>query len=97
MVGARKESEKSIAQGRPAVEKVPLSSLRRVRQGKHYLLMQQVLEGLAELSNESALKVPLGSFSAKDLRSAVSRAASSHNIRISSTSDRDNLYIWKRR
>lgn len=59
--------------------------------------MKQVLKELAELPNESALKVPLGNYSAKDLRSAVSRAASSQRIEIASTSDRENLYVWKRR
>jgi hypothetical protein len=58
--------------------------------------MQRVLNELAELPAESALKVPLGDHSAKDLRSAVSRAAFSQKIRISSTSDRENLYVWKR-
>ena len=75
---------------------MPLASLVRRRRGKHYDLMKQVLKELAELPNESALKVPLGSHSVKDLRSAVSRAASSQKIKISSTSDRENLYVWKR-
>lgn len=96
-MNARKEPDKSIAHEGPKVERVPLSSLVRKRRGKHYDLMKQVLKELAELPNESALKVPLGSYSAKDLRSAVSRAASSQRIEIASTSDRENLYVWKRR
>jgi len=59
--------------------------------------MQQVLKELAELPGDAALKVPLGTHSAKDLRSAVARAASAQKIRIVSTSDTDNLYVWKRR
>jgi hypothetical protein len=58
--------------------------------------MQRVVKELAELPRESALKVPLGNYSAKDIRSAVSRAAVSESINISTTSDRENLYIWKR-
>ncbi len=76
---------------------MPLSSLIRKRRGKHYDLMKEVLKELAELPSGSALKVPLGNHSAKDLRSAVSRAASSQRIKISSTSDPENLYVWKRR
>lgn len=95
-MSARKESDKSITHPVEAVERVPLASLVRTRRGKHYELMMQVLKELAELPNESALKVPLGNYSAKDLRSAVSRAASSQKIKISSTSDRENLYVWKR-
>jgi len=96
-VAFRKESEKSIAHEQLGVERVPLSSLRRQRRGRHHELMQQVLKELAELPTESALKVPLGNHSAKDLRSAVARAAASQQIKISSTSDGDNLYVWKRR
>jgi hypothetical protein len=100
-VHSRKESEKSITREahneRPKVERVLLSTLKPRRRGKHFELMQQILKELADLPIESALKVPLGSHSAKDLRSAVARAASSQKIAISSTSDNDSLYVWKRR
>jgi len=76
---------------------VPLLSLKRGRRGKHFDLMQQVLKELAELPGDSAVKVPLGDHSAKDLRSAVVRAATAEKIKISSTSDGDHLYVWKRR
>lgn len=81
----------------PSIESIPLSSLKRKRRGKHFELMQQVLEGLAELPSEFALKVPLGDNSAKDLRSAVVRAAVSQNVLIASSSDDSNLYVWKKR
>jgi hypothetical protein len=80
----------------PRVQSVPLSSLLRSRRGKHFDLMQEVLKGLAALPEESALKVPLGTKSAKDLRSAVVRAAASKHIEIASRSDDKNLYIWKK-
>jgi hypothetical protein len=96
-VSVRKESDKSTTREGPKVEIVPLAGLARRRRGKHYDLMKRVLKELADLPSKSALKVPLGSYSAKDLRSAVSRAASLQEIEISSTSDRENLYVWKRR
>ena len=77
---------KRKATGEAAVEKVPLSSLKRTRRGKHRALMQQVLKELIGLSTDSAVKVPLGVYSAKELRAAVVRVASSHNIQISSIS-----------
>jgi hypothetical protein len=86
----------SNANRTPRVESVLLSSLKRKRRSKHFELMQEVLKGLAALSSGSALKVPLGDNSAKDLRSAVVRAACSHNIQISSSSDDTNLYVWKK-
>ena len=93
----RRKSAKSQSQEELEVEKVPLSSLRSRRRGKHYELIRQVLKELIELSSDSALKVPLGDFTAKDIRSAVFRAAASQNVEISSTSDDNNLYVWKRR
>jgi hypothetical protein len=96
-VGVRKKSGKSQTQEEMEVEKVPLSSLRSRRRGKHHELVQQVLKELTELSSDSALKVPLRDFPAKDIRSAVFRAAASQNVEISSTSDDKNLYVWKRR
>ncbi len=78
------------------MQSVPISGLLRSRRGKHFELMQEVLEGLAALPKESALKVPLGTRSAKDLRSAVVRAAASRHIEIASRSDDKNLYIWKK-
>ena len=93
----RRKSGKSQSQEELEVEKVPLSSLRSRRRGKHYELIRQVLKELIELSSDSALKVPLGDFTAKDIRSAVFRAAASQNVEISSTSDDNNLYVWKRR
>jgi hypothetical protein len=59
--------------------------------------MREVLKELTQLSVDSAVKVPLGDNSAKDLRSAVVRAATSQSIQISSTSDAENLYVWKKR
>lgn len=78
------------------MERIPLSALQRSRRGKHFDLMREVLEGLAALPSQSALKVPLGTYSAKDLRSAVIRAANSHHIEIASSSDEKSLYVWKK-
>ncbi len=91
-----KKSQNGKAEQNARVESVPLSDLPRARRGKHFELMQDVLKGLAALPSQSALKVPLGIYSAKDLRSAVIRAATSQQIEIASRSDEKNLYVWKR-
>jgi hypothetical protein len=96
-VVVKKKSAQSPGEAEGGVEKVPLSSLQPRRRGKHHELMEQVLRELIALSSDTALKVPLGDTSAKDMRSAVSRAAASQNLRISSTSDDDHLYVWKKR
>jgi hypothetical protein len=80
----------------PEIERVQLSSLKPRRRGKHHNLMEQILKELIALSGDTAVKVPLGDHSAKDLRSAVVRAAASRNLQISSASDEVNLYVWKR-
>jgi hypothetical protein len=92
-VGERKKSGKSQ---NPEIERVQRSTLKPKRRGKHHSLMEQILKELTVLSGDTALKVPLGDYSAKDLRSAVVRAASSRNLQISSISDEVNLYVWKR-
>lgn len=96
-MSASKKSGKKQVREEPEIEKVPLSTLRPRRHGKHHELMEQVLKELTDLSGDTALKVPLGDFSAKDLRSAVFRAAASQHLKISSISDENNLYVWKRR
>jgi hypothetical protein len=96
-VAVSKKSGKKKVREEPEIEKVPLSGLKQRRHGKHHELMQQVLKELTDLSGDSALKVPLGDLSAKDLRSAVFRAAASRHLKISSISDENNLYVWKRR
>ena len=78
------------------MEVVSLPDLHRPRRGKHFQLMQEVLQGLAGLPQDSALKVSLGTHTAKDLRSAVARAAFSKHIDIASRSDDKNLYVWKK-
>jgi len=93
MVKVRKDSDKKA---QLLLEKIPLATVKRGRRGKHFELMQQLLERLGELSKASALKVPLGNYSAKNLRSAVARAASSRQISISSASDAEHLYVWKK-
>jgi hypothetical protein len=55
-----------------------------------------MLNELNDLPGDSALKVPLGDFSAKDLRSAVFRAEASQRLKISSISDDNHLYVWRK-
>lgn len=95
-MGTSTKSAKKPAREEIEVERVSLSTLRQRRHGKHHEVMQQLLRELIDLSSDSALKVPLGDFSAKDLRSAVFRAAASQQLKISSISDEDYLYIWRK-
>lgn len=67
------------------------------RDGKHKLIIQRLLENIAELKDGSALKVPLADLpdTKENIRSALSRATKQRGIEIATSSDQDHLYIWK--
>jgi hypothetical protein len=67
------------------------------RDGKHKQIILQLLEGIDQLHNGSALKVPLAELpdSKENIRSALSRAARQKEIDIATSSDENFLYVWK--
>ncbi len=67
------------------------------RKGKHHRVIADVLEDLAALDGDRALKIPLGdlSDSKANIRSALSRAAKLLGIEIATSSDESYLYVWK--
>ena len=79
-------------------EQVSLDGLRKGRRGKHHDLMQGILQDLEHLPKGAALKIPLDGtdgVASANLRSALHRAASSRRIRVETSSDGKNFYIWK--
>jgi hypothetical protein len=85
----------------PAVAKyrqVNISDLKSGRHGKHYSLVQGIVQELATLKPGSALEIPLaevGGVGLANLRSAVHRAASSNDLNIETVADDGKLYVWK--
>ena len=67
------------------------------RDGKHKQIILQLLEGIEQLKNGSALKIPLADLpdTKENIRSALSRASKQRNINIATSSDEDHLYVWK--
>ncbi|HXE09259.1 MAG TPA: hypothetical protein VN612_15255 [Acidobacteriaceae bacterium] len=67
------------------------------RDGKHRIIIDQLLESIASLKEGSALKVPLADLpdTKENIRSALSRATRQRGIEIATSSDHDHLYIWK--
>jgi len=67
------------------------------RDGKHKEIVTQLLSDIAQLAVGSALKIPLDELpdSKENIRSALSRAASQKNLRISTSSNDEFLYVWK--
>lgn len=67
------------------------------RDGKHRIIIDQLLESIASLKEGSALKVPLADLpdTKENIRSALNRATKQRGIEIATSSDHDHLYIWK--
>jgi heme-degrading monooxygenase HmoA len=84
---------------RPKYETVSLSDLRQGRLGKHHELVENILKQVKALPEGQAIKIPLDSvngLSKANLRSALTRAASSRAMPVSTYSDRDHFYAWNR-
>ena len=67
------------------------------RDGKHKKIVSQLLNDIAQLEPERALKIPLEALpdTKENIRSALNRATRQRGIEISTSSDSDFLYIWK--
>ena len=74
------------------------ADLDKGRRGKHYELVQGILQELKVAPAGSALEIPLddiGGIGLANLRSAVHRAATSESIAIETLADDKNFYVWK--
>jgi hypothetical protein len=78
--------------------RVDLSSLRKGRRGKHYDLVDGILQELQGVQPGSALEIPLADVNGiglANLRSAVHRASTSAGLEIETLADEKNFYVWK--
>lgn len=68
------------------------------RDGKHKQIVDRLLRELGELKPGMAMKIPLDELpdTKENIRSALSRAASLHQIDIATSSNDQNLYVWKK-
>ena len=67
------------------------------RDGKHKQIVLQLLEGIEQLHDGSALKIPIAELpdTKENIRAALSRAANQKNLHISTSSNDDFLFVWK--
>jgi hypothetical protein len=67
------------------------------RNGRHKAIVERLLSDIAQLEAGDALKVPLADLpdSKVNIRSALNRATQQRGIEIATSSDAENLYIWK--
>jgi hypothetical protein len=69
----------------------------KCRDGKHKQIVFQLLNDVAELTDGSALKIPLAELpdSKESIRCALSRAARQQGLELATSSNEDFLYVWK--
>jgi hypothetical protein len=67
------------------------------RDGKHKVIIEQLLSDISRLEDGKALKVPLSALpdTKENIRSALSRAVRKRQIDVATSSDEDFLYVWK--
>ena len=67
------------------------------RDGKHKQIISELLAGIDQLRNGSALKIALAELpdTKENIRSALSRATKLRKIDIATSSDDNFLYVWK--
>jgi hypothetical protein len=82
----------------PNYSRVPVSTLKKSRKGKHHALVLKIMEDLRGVEGGYAVKIPLSStegVSVLNLRSAITRAAAKEDIHIATSADDENFYAWK--
>jgi len=67
------------------------------RDGKHKAIVTQLLSDIEQLGPGEALKVPLAELpdTKVNIRSALNRATQQRGMVVATSSDNENLYIWK--
>lgn len=91
-----KDSERHLA----IYETVEVDGLAKTRRGKHHDFVSGVLADLEILKAGSAIKIPLRGVkgvSVVKLRAAINRASATQGIKISTSSDTENFYIWRQK
>lgn len=91
------------AEGKSADTKyrhVKVDSLNKRRRGKHYDLVQGIVQELGTLPPGSAMQIPLadvGGIGLANLRAAVHRASATHGLEIETLADEENFYVWRKK
>jgi hypothetical protein len=67
------------------------------RDGKHKLIVTQLLSDIDQLVAGSALKIPLSDLpdTKENIRSALNRATHFRGMEVATSSDAEFLYVWK--
>lgn len=82
----------------PNFESVPTTQLKKSRKGKHHDLMRKIMEDLRQSRPGFAVMIPRSSTKGVpilNLRSVIVRTAAKENIRVNTSADDENFYVWK--
>jgi hypothetical protein len=74
------------------------SDVPHTRKGKHYDIVERILQEIGELRSKKALKIPRTAFGRAKLehvRAALSRASSRENLGLATSSDDKYFYVWR--
>jgi len=87
-----------MAKDQPNYGRVRIKDLPNTRRGKHFDLLNKILDDLNILPSGSAVSIPLkeiGDIGLANLRSAVNRVTRANGLRVETQSDREFFYVWK--
>ena len=75
-----------------------VADLRQGRRGKHHELVMPIIDEIAELADGEALVISPGAFKIplSHLRSALTKAAVSRDLKIATYSEDGSLYVWRK-
>jgi hypothetical protein len=91
------DNSEEILPGSMRFKSVLQSEVPKGRDGKHRQIITQLLSDIEQLTDGSALKIPLEELpdSKENIRSALSRAANQRNLNIATSSNDEFLFVWK--
>jgi hypothetical protein len=91
------DNSEEILPGSMRFKSVLQSDVPKGRDGKHKQIITQLLSDIEQLTEGSALKIPLEELpdSKENIRSALSRAANQRNLNIATSSNDEFLFVWK--
>jgi hypothetical protein len=89
--------KKDSSVNKPRFQSILQVDVPKGRDGKHKRIILQLLEGIENLKDGSALKIPLLELpdSKENIRAALSRATRQRNIEVATSSDDEFIYVWK--
>lgn len=87
---------------KPELSPMNFKSIKQVdvpkgRDGKHKLIVTQLLSDIEQLPAGRALRIPFSDLpdTKENIRSALNRATRQRDLEVSTSSDDEYLYIWK--